>query len=360
MSSNFGERIKVSIFGQSHSEGIGVVIDGIPAGHRIDMEALQTHMQRRAPGQGEYTTARKEADIPEILSGIVDNHTCGAPISAMIRNTNIRSKDYERMRVVPRPGHADFTAMIRHQGFQDVRGGGHFSARLTAPLCFAGAICMQILKEQGVHIGAHIFSIADVEDTPIDAINITQAELEVIQARAFPVLDEDAGKEMIDKVMKAKAKGDSVGGIVELCVVGMPVGVGEPMFDGIENKLAGAVFAIPAVKGIEFGLGFEAAKTYGSMNNDAFYYNERGEVKTRTNHHGGILGGMSSGMPIIMRAAFKPTPSIAKEQESIHIHTKKTEQLVVEGRHDPCIVPRAVPCVESAAAIALLDLLLMK
>ena len=360
MSSNFGKCIQVSLFGQSHSAGIGVVMTGIPAGHRIDMEALQAHMQRRAPGNSEYATPRKEADLPEILSGIVDGYTCGAPISAIIRNTNTKSKDYEQMKVIPRPGHADFTAMIRHQGFQDVRGGGHFSGRLTAPLCFAGAICMQILEEQGIYLGAHISSIAEIEDTRIDALNVTPSQLQAVKEKAFPTLCEDKGREMIDTIVKAKKQSDSVGGVIELCVLGMPVGVGEPMFEGIENKLAQAVFAIPAVKGIEFGLGFEVASVYGSTNNDAFYYDEQGNVKTKTNHHGGILGGMSSGMPIIMRAAFKPTPSIAREQESINIKSKEAEKLVIKGRHDPCIVPRAVPCVESAAAIALLDLLFQK
>ena len=360
MSSSFGERIKMSIFGQSHSEGIGAVIDGIPAGHKISMEKIQRHMKRRAPGGAVYATPRKEEDFPEILSGIVDGYTCGAPISAVIQNTNTRAKDYERMKVVPRCGHADYTAMVRHQGYQDVRGGGHFSGRLTAPLCFAGAICMQILEEQGIFIAGHISSIAEVKDTPIDSVHVTQAELETIRDKAFPVLNDICGQAMIDKVVEVKGTGDSVGGVIELCVLGMPVGVGEPMFDGIENKLASAVFGIPAVKGVEFGLGFEATKVYGSTNNDAFYYDESGQVKTRTNHHGGILGGMSSGMPIIMRVAIKPTPSIAKEQESVHIREKCSEKLLIEGRHDPCIVPRAVPCVESAVAIALLDLMKMR
>ena len=333
MSSNYGEQLKISIFGQSHAEGIGVVIDGVPAGHKIDMNKLQEHLNRRAPGNSEYATPRKEADKPEFLSGIVDGITCGAPICAVVCNTNTRAKDYEKQKEVPRPGHADYTAMIRHGGFQDVRGGGHFSGRLTAPLCIAGGICMQILAEQGIRIKADISAIAGVKGS------------------------ED---EMLAKILEAKEAGDSVGGIIKAKVTGMPVGIGEPMFEGIEGKLAQALFAIPAVKGVEFGRGFEAAKIYGSENNDDFYYDENGQVKTRTNNHGGILGGMSSGMPITMQVAFKPTPSIVKEQESINIKTKQIDKLVIEGRHDPCIVPRALPCVESAVAIALLDLLWMK
>jgi len=360
MSSSFGEQIKISIFGQSHSAGIGVVIDGLPAGEKINLEAVRRFMQRRAPGRQKYATARKEADEPEILSGLFEDRTCGAPLCAVIHNTNTRSKDYDQLKSIPRPAHADYPAMIRHQGYQDYRGGGHFSGRLTAPLCFAGAVCIQILERQGIETGAHILSIAGVQDRSLDAVNITPQELAAVRRKEFPVIDDRAGQEMIAAIAEAKADGDSVGGIIELGVTGMPVGIGEPMFGGIENKLAQAVFGIPAVKGIEFGLGFAAADSRGSQNNDGFCTDGAGNIKTRTNHHGGILGGLSSGMPIVMRAAFKPTPSIIKEQDSVIAASSEETRLRIEGRHDPCIVPRAVPCVEAAAAVAILDMILLK
>ncbi len=326
MSSTYGNKIKISIFGQSHSEAIGVTIDGLPAGFSIDMEKLQVFMNRRAPGQSKYTTSRKEADVPAFLSGLVDGVTCGAPLTAIIRNTNTRSSDYDNIRDIPRPGHADFTAHVKYGGFEDVSGGGHFSGRLTAPLCVAGGICKQLLEKQGIEITASISEIGGNAEEPFSAI-------------------EEAG-----------SRGDSVGGIIECVVTGLPAGIGEPMFDGLENRIAQAVFAVPAVKGIEFGRGFEAGRICGSENNDEFYY-DGGEVKTRTNHHGGILGGISSGMPVVFKTAIKPTPSIAIEQNSISYSRKENAVLAVRGRHDPCIVPRALPCIEAAAAIAVYDLM---
>lgn len=326
MSSTYGTKVKISIFGQSHSEAIGVTMDGLPAGLRIDMEELQMFMNRRAPGKSKYSTPRKEADRPEFLSGLVGDVTCGAPLTAIIRNTNTRSSDYDNIRDIPRPGHADYTAHIKYGGHEDVSGGGHFSGRLTAPLCIAGGICKQILQAEGITIEAAIKEIGGNSEDPYRAID------------------------------EARASGDSVGGIIECTVTGMPPGVGEPMFDGIENKVAQAVFSIPAVKGIEFGRGFEAGRICGSENNDAFYYD--GElIKTRTNNHGGILGGISSGMPVVFRVAIKPTPSISIEQNSISYAKGEEAKLAVRGRHDPCIVPRAVPCVEAAAAIAIYDLM---
>lgn len=359
MSSSYGERIKISIFGQSHSQGIGVVIDGLPSGEPVDMNEVQKFMQRRAPGRQIYSTPRKEADEPEVLSGLYQGKTCGAPLCAVIHNTNTRSKDYDKLKEVPRPAHADYPAMIRNQGAQDFRGGGHFSGRLTAPLCFAGAVCMQLLKKEGIHIGAHINAIAGINDRSFDMANISGLELEEIKEKEFPVIDGKKGEKMREAIAEAKAEGDSVGGIIEVCVTGLPVGIGEPMFGGIENKLAQAVFGIPAVKGVEFGIGFEAANMRGSQNNDEFYVDSNGDIKTHTNNHGGSLGGMSSGMPVVMRVGFKPTPSIAKEQRSVNIRTKEDETLVIEGRHDPCIVPRAVPCVEAAVAVAIMDLILL-
>ena len=360
MSSNFGKEIQISIFGQSHSEAIGVVIDGLPAGEEIDLERVQAFLSRRAPGQHKYATPRKEADIPAVVSGLFEGKTCGAPICAVIENTNTRSKDYSKLVDAPRPGHADFTAAVKYGGFQDYRGGGHFSGRLTAPLCFAGAVCMQILERKGIHIGSHILSVHGEKDFPMDDVGITAAELREVTAKTFPVFSDEAGEKMKEVIEAARMEGDSVGGVVEAAAVGLPVGIGEPMFDGLESRLAAMLFAIPAVKGVEFGAGFQAAELYGSENNDAFYYDEKGSVKTRTNRHGGSLGGISSGMPLTVRVAFKPTPSISKEQQTISLRKKETEQLQVTGRHDPCIVPRAVPVVEAAMAVALLDLYYMK
>lgn len=356
MSSDFGKKVKITIFGQSHSEAIGVVIDGLPVGEEIDMAEVQKFMARRAPGQNAWSTPRKEADLPRVVSGLFEGKTCGAPLCAVIENTNTRSKDYDKLKDLPRPGHADFTAWVKYDGCNDHRGGGHFSGRMTAPLCFAGAVCKQILERKGIYVGAHILSIKGVKDRPFDAVEIDGETMQTVAAKAFPVQDDKAGEEMQAAIAAARAKGDSVGGIVECAVTGLPVGVGEPMFDGLESVLAQAVFAIPAVKGVEFGAGFAVAELFGSENNDAFIY-EDGTVKTKTNHHGGSLGGISSGMPLVFRAAFKPTPSISMEQATISISKREKDKLAVTGRHDPCIVPRAVPVVEAAAAVAVLDLL---
>lgn len=357
MSSNFGEKVKITIFGQSHSEAIGVVIDGLPVGEAIDMEQVQQFMERRAPGRNAYSTPRKEGDVPRVVSGLFEGKTCGAPICAIIENTNTRSKDYDKLKDLPRPGHADFTAWVKYDGYNDHRGGGHFSGRLTAPLCFAGAVCKQILERKGIHVGAHILSIKGVKDTPFDAVHIAAEALQAVTAKAFPVQEDAVGEAMQAAIAAAKKKGDSVGGIIECAVTGLPAGVGEPMFDGLESRLAAAVFAIPAVKGVEFGAGFGVADLFGSENNDDFIYNADGTVETKTNNHGGSLGGISSGMPLVFRAAFKPTPSISREQDTISISKRENDKLAVVGRHDPCIVPRAVPCVEAAAAVAILDLL---
>ncbi|MBQ3031696.1 MAG: chorismate synthase [Anaerotignum sp.] len=357
MASDFGKKVKITIFGQSHSEAIGVVIDGLPVGEEIDLDAVQKFMERRAPGRNAYSTSRKEADLPRVVSGLFEGKTCGAPICAIIENTNTRSKDYDKLKDLPRPGHADFTAWVKYGGYNDHRGGGHFSGRLTAPLCFAGAVCKQILERKGIHVGAHILSIKGVKDIPFDAVEIDAETLQAVAEKAFPVQDDVAGEEMQAAITAAKGKGDSVGGIVECAITGLPVGVGEPMFDGLESVLAQAIFAIPAVKGVEFGAGFAVAELFGSENNDDFIYNEDGTVKTKTNNHGGSLGGISSGMPLVFRAAFKPTPSISMEQDTISISKRENDRLAVTGRHDPCIVPRAVPVVEAAAAVAILDLL---
>ncbi len=356
MSSNFGQDIRITIFGQSHSEGIGVVIDGLPAGETIDMEQVRQFMSRRAPGSTAYVTPRKEEDEPIILSGLLDGVTCGAPLCAMIENKDVRSKDYSGLRDVPRPSHADYPAHIKFEGFNDIRGGGHFSGRLTAPLCFAGAICKQILVRRGVTVGAHIAAVGTAQDKLLDPACVSAAQLDSIGKKAFPVMDDEAASLMIAQIEAVAQKQDSIGGIVECCAVGLPVGLGEPMFDGLENRLAAAIFGIPAVRGIEFGAGFAAAKMRGSEHNDAYYF-EDDMVKTRTNNHGGILGGISTGMPVLFRVAFKPTASIGLEQNSVNLAEKTNSTLKIKGRHDPCIVPRAVIAVEAVAAIVLLDIL---
>lgn len=349
MSSSYGENLHLTIFGQSHSPAIGMTLEGIPAGEQIDFEALQRFLERRAPGRNAYSTARKEADAPEFLSGLRGDRTCGAPLTAIIRNGDTRSKDYAPFSAVPRPGHADYTANVKYFGFQDYAGGGHFSGRLTAPLCIAGGICLQILQRRGIDVISRIRAIGDVEDpSPLTA---STAE------KAFPTVNEAAGEAMQAAIAQARAQGDSLGGVIECAVLGLPVGLGDPMFGGMENRIAGIVFGIPAVKGLEFGAGFAAAKLRGSQNNDSYTVKD-GRIETRSNHCGGILGGITNGMPLVFRAAIKPTPSIAMEQDSVNLETLTEEKLRVGGRHDPCIVPRAVPVIEAAAAIAVYDALL--
>lgn len=354
MSSMTGNKIKISVFGQSHSEGIGVVIDSLPAGKKIDLEKVYEFMERRAPGRSILSTQRKEADKPEILSGLVNGVTCGVPLCAVIRNTNTRSADYNNIADTPRPSHADFSGFMRYNGFNDVAGGGHFSGRLTAPLCFAGAVCMQVLEEMGIKIQAHILRIKDVSDESFNPVSVAEMN---IGKKPFPVINEKAGEKMRAEIDKARLDCNSVGGIIECAVTGLRAGLGNPMFDGVENMLAKNIFGIPAVKGIEFGNGFAAAGLFGSENNDDFCI-ENGEIKTVTNNSGGINGGITNGMPIIFRAAFKPTPSIYKEQNSVSIKDKTEKKLKIEGRHDPCIVPRAVPVVEAVTAFTILDMIM--
>ena len=357
MSSTIGNNVKISIFGQSHSNGIGVCIDGLPSGKKIDMDKLRNFMQRRAPGNNEYSTKRKEADEFEVISGLVDDTTCGAPFAAIIRNTNTRSGDYNNLIDVPRPAHADYAAQMKFKGAQDVAGGGHFSGRLTAPLCIAGGICKQYLEDKGIQIDAHIKSIYNVSDKETDLCNISEEDINTLRNNEFPVFDKLQGDKMREVISEAAKDLDSVGGVIECIIQGVEAGYGNPMFDGIENRISNIIFGIPAVKGIEFGNGFDCTKLRGSENNDPFYI-DNGNVCTKTNNHGGILGGISSGMPIVFRVAMKPTPSIGKEQDSISIVNKTDEKLVVKGRHDPCIVPRAVPCIEAAAAIAIMNILM--
>lgn len=351
MSSEIGTNIKISIFGESHGKAIGVTINNLPAGEKIDENQLRDFMLRRQGGNNPFSTPRKEADEVTFLSGILNGYTTGAPLCAIIENTNARSKDYNAD--IPRPGHADYTAHIRYGGYNDPRGGGHFSGRLTAPLCIAGGILIQILSRRGIKILSHIYSIGKISDTPFDPITPSLSGSDL----SFPVLNQDIIPTMQQEILSAKESLNSVGGIVECAVIGVPVGIGNPIFDGIENKIASTVFGIGAVKGIEFGMGFEASRRLGSEVNDS-YIIEDNQIKTETNNHGGILGGISSGMPIIFRTAFKPTPSISQEQKSISLEKMEETTLNIIGRHDPCIVPRALPCIESAAAIAIADILL--
>ena len=357
MSSTYGERLKLSIFGQSHGPAIGMTLDGIPAGLPVNMDKLHAFLARRAPGQNKQSTSRKEADKPEILAGITDGFTCGAPIAAVIRNTNTRSGDYENLKDCPRPGHADFTAQIKYGGYQDVAGGGHFSGRLTAPLCIAGGLCKQWLENMGIRIGAHIVAIGGVVDAPGVYLDWVRPDLDMIQPD-FPVLNPESGLKMKEAIAAAKADGDSVGGLIECIVTGLPVGLGEPMFGGMESKIAQIVYGIPGIKGLNFGSGFAGSYMRGSENNDQ-YVIEDGKIKTQRNFAGGILGGITNGMPLVFEVAVKPTPSISKLQKSVSLSRMEETELIVNGRHDPCIVPRAVPVVEAAAAIAIFDAYLL-
>ena len=353
MSSTYGEHLKLSIFGQSHGPAIGMVLDGIPGGLPVDQNVLLDFLRRRAPGQNAYSTPRKEGDVPEFLSGLVNDVTCGAPIAAQIRNTNTRSGDYENLKDCPRPGHADYTAQIKYGGFQDSAGGGHFSGRLTAPMCIAGGLCKQWLEQKSIRIGGHIGAIGGIWDLPFDAL---EPQLDAVQ-REFPTLDAEKGLAMQEKLQEVNGRGDSIGGVVECAVTGLPAGLGDPMFGGMEGRLAQMLYGIPAVKGVEFGAGFDVAEMLGSENNDPFRV-VNGKVLTETNHCGGILGGITDGMPLVFRIALKPTPSISLPQKSVSLSDMENQELTVKGRHDPCIVPRAVPVVEAAAAIVLMDVLL--
>lgn len=357
MSSSYGENIRMTIFGQSHSEAVGMTLEGIPAGEKIDMDKLGAFLTRRSPGRNSYSTPRREEDEPEFVSGLVGNVTCGVPITAIIRNTNTRSKDYEELKKIPRPGHADYTAEVKYGGHQDYAGGGHFSGRLTAPLCIAGGICKQLLEKDGINISARIFSIGDIKDEG----NLEERAVKEIyfSDSDFPTLSEDKGNEMKELISNLAKEGDSVGGIIECVVTGLPAGLGDPMFDGMENRIAGAIFGVPAIKAIEFGAGFDCGRMRGSENNDPFYIKD-GAVCTKTNNCGGILGGITNGMPLTFKVAVKPTPSIGMQQESVNLETMENTSLLVKGRHDPCIVPRAVPCIEAAAALAIYDAFLKK
>jgi chorismate synthase len=371
--SSFGRKLKVAVFGGSHEPFIGVTIEGLPEGQKIDMDRLQQFLARRAPGNNAFSTSRREPDIAIVKSGLRDGITFGDPVTIIIENTDANPSDYNQFKNIPRPSHADYTARIKYGDTISMAGGGPFSGRMTAPLCIAGAVAIQQLEGYGIKIGAHILQVANIEDEPFDAVNISKETLAMLEKDSFPTLSKKSSLAMQEAILSARDKGDSLGGIVECCAVGVPAGIGGAMYDGVESVLAPIFFGIPAVKGVEFGIGFKASRLKGSENNDEFYiakdaenhvnnetnsYDYSKTIKTKTNNHGGILGGITSGMPVVARLAFKPTPSIRLAQNSVNLETGENTKFVIEGRHDPCIVLRAVPVVEAAMAIGLLDLVL--
>ncbi len=355
--SSWGDKIKLDVFGASHAEEIGVIIDGLPKGFELDFDKIHTQMKRRAPGRSHLATPRKEPDLPIVISGIEDNITTGETLKMVIKNQNQHSKDYSSLKVCPRPGHADYTAFLKYNGELDMSGGGPFSGRLMAPVVFAGEICRQILnKEYGIDIVSHVSEIAGIKDKSFLNTDITSELYNKLKADSFPTIDDDGKSSMTSAIEDAMADCDSVGGIVECAVLNMKKGVGGPIFDGVESVISSAMFAIPACKGVEFGLGFESARVRGSQNNDEFIY-KNGEVVTKTNNCGGILGGITNGMPLVFSVAFKPTPSIAKVQNTVNLSTKENTTIEIVGRHDPCVVTRVAPIVEAMAAIAIINLI---
>lgn len=355
MGANFGKNYCISIFGESHGNALGINIDGIPAGIELNLDFISEEMKRRAPGKSELTTSRTEKDEFEILSGFVNGRTTGTPLAMIIRNTNQKSKDYGEIAKKPRPGHADWAGLSRYNGFNDIRGGGHFSGRITAPLVFAGAVAKQILKEKGILIAAHVKSIKDIQDRDFEEKDITQENIDRLRNMILPVLNENIVPDMEKTILKAKKEKNSVGGIVEIMITGIKAGIGDPFFESMESELSRMIFSIPAIKGIEFGAGFNIAKMTGYEANDEMYYDEKGDVKTYTNNNGGITGGITNGMPINFKVAVKPPASIGKKQRTVNIETKKNDFLEIIGRHDPCIVPRIVVVLEAVAAIVVMD-----
>jgi chorismate synthase len=354
MSGTWGNRIKFSIFGESHGKAVGVTIDGLEPGTELDLESIRREMARRAPGKSGLSTPRQEEDSFEILSGFFNGKTTGTPLCAVISNRDQHSRDYEKTRNLMRPSHADYTGHVRYMGFNDYRGGGHFSGRLTAPLVFAGAVCRQVLEGKGITIGSHIRSIGSIEDSPFSLAGTDAEMLGSLREKDFPVIDEQQGEAMQKLILEAREDRDSVGGVIEAAAVGLPAGIGDPFFDSLESTLAHLLFSVPGVKGLEFGAGFAVAGMKGSEANDEWLV-EEGRVRTRTNNNGGIIGGITNGMPVVFRVAVKPTPSIGKPQRTVDIEKMENETLEITGRHDPCIVVRAVPVIEAVTAMALLD-----
>lgn len=356
MASGFGNTVRYTVFGSSHGPEIGIEIEGLPAGERVDLDALSAFLERRAPGRSPLTSARREPDLPQFFSGLQDGVTTGETLRAVIKNKDTRPADYTGFFDTPRPSHADYTARLRYEDAVDLRGGGAFSGRMTAPLCVGGGIAKQILSRRGVEIGAHLQQVGSAEDARFPLLP-DKALFDSVASKPIPVIDDAAGERMRREIEAAKAEQDSVGASVECAVIGLPAGLGGPLFDGVEGRLARALFGIPAVKGLEFGAGFAAASMRGSVHNDPFVVSD-GRILTEKNDHGGILGGITSGMPLVFRAAIKPTPSIGLPQRTVNLRAMEPAEITVRGRHDPCIGLRAVPVVEAVTAAALLDLLL--
>ena len=359
MASSWGEQFNITLFGESHGPAVGVVIDGVPAGEKLDLQAIQDFMNRRAPGRTPWSTPRMEDDAVSILSGLYQGRTTGTPLCIVIKNRDAQSKDYDQELKLPRPSHADYTGIVRFDGAADPRGGGHFSGRLTAPLCAAGAICRQMLKGRGIEIFAHIAELGGVSDSTLDTANPNRERLEALSAKELPVLDDGKGEEMIRLVENVRRQGDSLGGVVQCIVLGLPAGLGDPIFGGVESRLASLLYGIPAVKAVSFGDGFAACGRKGSENNDSFYISAERQVRTLTNHEGGVNGGITNAMPLVFQVGIKPTPSIALPQRTVNLDTMLEETITIIGRHDPAIVPRAVVAVEAVAAIAIMDLMLV-
>jgi len=349
------------VFGESHGSCVGVVVDGLPAGIRLDLDKIKNEMARRRPGQDIYTTQRKETDMVEIVSGFFNGYTTGAPLCGIIQNSDKRSVDYDDIKNIMRPSHADYTAYVRYKGFADYRGGGHFSGRLTAPLVFAGAIAYQYLEQKGITIGTHLLRIGQVKDEHVDPVNVSKEQLIGFRSMRFPAVSSEAAEKMKEEINNARMDCDSVGGILETVILNLPAGLGSPMFKSVESRIAAFAFSIPAVKGIEFGSGFDLASMRGSEANDRFYIaNKNGNKvpRTRSNHSGGINGGITNGMPVLFRTCIKPTATISKPQHTININTMEETEHVFKGRHDPCIAVRAVPVIDAASALVVMDLLL--
>lgn len=355
MKNTLGNNVSVTLFGESHGTAIGAVIDGLPAGVRVDEAFISHQLDLRRPF-GKISTSRQESDKFEILSGVFNGKTTGTPVCIAIPNENTQSKDYSKTYGKARPGHADFTAFCKYNGCEDYRGGGHFSGRITAGLVAAGAIAIDLLSEKGIKIGTHISKCAGVEDSKFTDY---ENDIASLSDNIFPALNDEKGEEIINSIEKAAAEGDSVGGVLETAVIGLPVGIGEPWFDSVEGMLSHALFSIPAVKGVEFGAGFSCADMLGSQMNDSFL-SDGSKITTKTNNNGGINGGITNGMPVIFRCAVKPTPSISKEQETVDFINNQNTVLSVKGRHDPCIVHRARVVVDSVTALVLCDLLSQK
>lgn len=356
---SFGRKLKLTIFGESHGLSIGAVIDGLPSGVKLNLDFIKSEMSRRAPGKNKISTARKETDDFIIESGFFNGYTTGTPLCVRIKNSDTHSKDYSILKNLMRPSHGDYPGFVKYKGFNDYRGGGSFSGRLTAPIVFVGSIAKQILKEKyNIDVVSHIYSIKNVEDRPFNLLGEPKEILSKLLEKKLPILDDEKIFLMEDEILKAKSKGDSVGGVIECMINNVGAGLGFPFFDSVESVISHGVFSIPSVKGIEFGKGFDITKLFGSSANDEYYFDEEKNIKTKTNNNGGILGGITNGMPIIFRVAIKPTPSISLPQNTINILEKTNEILEIKGRHDPCIVQRAVPVIESITAFAILDLLL--